>query len=214
MAKNTENKELDAASRETSSQRILLEEYRLLQSRFLSLRDEGINRLNFFITVASLSIGSILVFGAGNKGIPTEYFKIALVIVSIVLSIVNYDICKFLVSRDIVTDKYERGLARIRNYFVKLEPDIKDRFVTKIMDTPTNYLIKKNSGMQRTAQVLEGFLLGLAATILSTFLILDTLVDILIGCGMAVIVFVVLEVLARTRYNQALKRIEDEIKSS
>lgn len=210
MAKATENKKQDTISHNESSQQILADEYRLLQGRFLSLRDEGINRLNFFITVASVSIGSLLVFG-GNSNMPPQYFKTILLIVLAVLALVNYDICKFLVSRDVVTDRYERGLARIRNYFVKLDPNISDYFVTNITDKPTNYLIQKNSGMQRTAQILEGFLLGLFAAILSTFSSLAIEFDFAIGCGVAILVFALLEIRAQIKFNRALARIKKEI---
>jgi hypothetical protein len=210
MAKTTENKKQDLPSNQEASRQILADEYRLLQDRFLSLRDEGINRLNFFITVTSVSLGSLLIFGASNM--PLQYFKITLLIVLAVLALVNFDICKFLVSRDVVTDRYERGLARIRSYFVKLDPTVGDYFVTNITDKPTNYLIQKNSGMQRTAQILEGFLLGLFSAILATFSSLAIEIDFAIGCGVAIFVYLILEIRAQIKFNKALALVKKDIK--
>src|SRR5512138_41506 len=89
---------------ETPSQRILLEEYRLLQSRFIDLQSEGLTRMNFFITAASVSIGSFLIFGSSN--LPPLYFKITLLIIIALLSIIDIYICRFFISREIVADKY------------------------------------------------------------------------------------------------------------
>ena len=66
-------------------------------------------------------------------------------------------------------DRYERGLARIRHYFIMLDPTIKDYFVTRSIEVPTSNISKNNSGMRRAAQIIEGFLIGLAVTTILTF---------------------------------------------
>ena len=169
MAKKTENKDLVDFSHETSSQRILLEEFRLLQERYSNARSEGVTRLSFFITSTSVALGGVLVFVSGNLTLPVIYTKLIVLATLLFLSSIGLEIYNTLVFRDITTDRYERGLARIRHYFIKLDPQIKEYFVGKVIDIPTNFLIMKNSRMRRSAQLIIGFLLGLASTILPVY---------------------------------------------
>jgi len=212
MARNIERKDLDGFSHETSSQRILLEEYRLLQSRFLDLQGEGVMRMNFFITAASVSIGSLLVFGGGNSNVSPLYFKLAMLTILVLLGIINFYICRFFVSREIAVDRYERGLARIRRYFIQLDHTIEDYFVTRVLDVPTSNIVGNNSGMRRAAQLIEAFLLGLAFTISATFSTFRLEIDFLIGLTTAVFVFLIFEVTAQRKFKKAEKNAEKEMK--
>lgn len=191
---------------ETPSQRILLEEYRLLQSRFLDLQNEGLTRMNFFITAASVSIGSFLVFGSSN--LPSLYFRITLLIITALLSVIDIYICRFFISREIAVDRYERGLARIRHYFVGFDAALKDYFVTKIVDVPTSNIRGNNSGMRQSAQLIAAFLLGLEGSLLATFTSLSAEFDFLIGLVTAIMVFAVLEWNAQRRFRKAVAQVE------
>jgi len=195
---------------ETPSQRILLEEYRLLQSRFLDLQNEGLTRMNFFITAASVSIGSFLIFGSNN--LPALYFKITLLIIIALLSMIDIYICRFFISREIAVDRYERGLARIRNYFISLDTNLKDYFVTKIFDVPTSKIKGNNSGMRRSAQLIGAFLLGLEGSILITFTSLPAEINILIGLVIAILVFSIFEWYAQRRFKKVVEVVETEMK--
>jgi hypothetical protein len=210
MAKNTENKDSDAFLHETSSQHILLEEYRMLQGRFTNLRDEGMTRMNFFITSVSVAIGGVLIFGSGNNNLSVEYFKFILLGTIALLTVVGCGIFDFLVSRDIAADRCERGLARIRYYFVRLDPVIENYFVTAVANNPTRYLTRKYSNTRRTAQTVVAFLLGLAFLIISTFIDIRPELDILIGFVMAIIVFIALEAYARKKIIKAFRIVEKE----
>ena len=212
MVKKTENKGLDRFSLETSSQRILLEEYRLLQERYSNARSEGVTRLNFFITSASIALGGVLVFVSGKMALPLVYIKLIVLVTLILLSIIGLEIHNTLVFRDITTDRYERGLARIRHYFIKLDPQIKEYFVGKVTDIPTNFLIMKNSRMRRSAQIIIGFLLGLALTIIASFLPLPPEVDISIGIISVGIIYLILEISARRRLGNALQIAQKEVR--
>jgi hypothetical protein len=102
------------------------------------------------------------------------------------------EIYNTLVFRDIATDRFERGLARIRHYFVKLDPEIKEYFVGKTTDIPTNFLIMKNSRMRRSAQLIIGFLLGLTSTILASLfpIILEAVIAIgIMSVGLIYLIF-------------------------
>jgi hypothetical protein len=210
MAKKKQPDTQYEGAAETPSQRILLEEYRLLQGRFLDLQNEGLTRMNFFITAASVSIGSFLVFGSSN--LPPLSFKITLLIIIALLSMIDIYICRFFISREIAIDKYERGLARIRDYFIRLDTNLEDYFVTKTFDVPTNNIQGNNSGMRRSAQLIGAFLVGLAGSILTTFTTLPVEINILVGTMLAILVFAVLELNAQRRFGKAVAQIEKEMK--
>jgi hypothetical protein len=210
MARKNQPDIQDEWRAETSSQRILLEEYRLLQSRFLDLQNEGLTRMNFFITAASVSIGSFLVFGSNN--LSELYFKIILLIIVALLSMIDIYICRFFISREIAVDRYERGLARIRNYFVRIDADLKDYFVTKIFDVPTGNIKGNNSGMRQSAQLIGAFLLGLEGSILMTFTSLFVEIDILTGFVIAILAFSILEWNAQRRFKKVVEAVETEMK--
>ncbi|HXQ39111.1 MAG TPA: hypothetical protein VN843_34245 [Anaerolineales bacterium] len=210
MAKKLPIKNLDDVTRE-SSQRILLEEYRLLENRFDQNRNQGITRMNFFITSTSVLLGSVLVFGSRDT-VSLQYLRLILLVALIVLSAIGLDVYIWLIQRDISADRYERGLARIRYYFLRLDPGIEDYFINNTFDIPTRNLVRKSSGVRGAAQIVESFLLGLVAMLLSTFLSVTIEVSISIGASSAVLIFSLLEASARIRLNKALKIAEDNIK--
>jgi hypothetical protein len=212
MAKKLVAKDLNDLISETSSQRILLEEYRLLQERYSAARSEGVTRLNFFITSASVALGGVLVFISGNTLLPVAYIKLIVLVTLILLSIIGLEIHNTLVFRDITTDRYERGLARIRHYFIKLDPQIKEYFVGKVTDIPTNFLIMKNSRMRRSAQVIIGFLLGLSFTIVTSFFLLFPQWIIATGAISVGLIYLILEISARRRLGSALEAARKEIR--
>jgi hypothetical protein len=212
MVRKTEIKDKNPISPESASQRILLEEYRSIHSEYLNRRDEGVTRLIFFITAASVLLGGTLVFASGASNLPLVYFKIILLSAIFILTVIGLEICNFLVYRDIASDRDIRGLARIRNYFTKLDPELEEYFVTSTSDTPTGYISRNSSGMRRVAQVIVGFLFGLASAILSTFVFLPLGVNIAIGVGITILVVLILELNARRKFKRALENAEKNIK--
>lgn len=209
MVKKTEVKA--SMISETSSQRILLEEFRLLQDRFRRNREEGINRMNFFITAASVVLSGVLVFGSSNN-ISFNSFRLILFVALIVLSAIGLDIYLWLITRDISADRLERGLARIRHYFLTLDPEIEKYFITSVVDIPTGRLIKKMSGMRTAAQIVESFLLSFSSAILFTFFSYTPETSILVGVIAIFFCYTILEVFARKRLNSALRDAEKDIR--
>ena len=205
------NKPRDISLEETSSQRILLEEYRALNADYLNLRSEGVNRVNFFITALSVVLGGVLVI-ASNTTLPILYFKFILSTAALILASIGFEIHGYLIHREISSALLMRGLARIRNYFVKLDPQIRDHFVTKVADTPTGSLIHKRSGLRRTIQIIEGFLVGLIVAVLSTLLPISQGVNVGFGVGVTVLTITLLEFKARRKLNQAFESAIAEMK--
>lgn len=213
MIKKTATKKPADYQQETSSQRILLEEFKALHTDYVNLRGEGVNRVNFFITAMSVAFGGVLVF-ASNNNIPPTYFKYILLIVSLIMASIGYEIYNFLIQRDIASDRNIRGLGRIRRYFTQLDPDIKDYFINRLDDTPSGYLVYKSSRMRRSLQILEGFLVGLVLAVISTFAPISVYIIGGIGIGSALLTVGLLEVNARAKLNKVIKSAEKDIRFS
>ncbi len=204
--KDTEKKPDDA-----SSQRILLEEYRALHAHYLDVRNQGVTRINFFITAASVALGGVLAIGSANA-IPVIYFKLMLLSALTILVAIGIEIYNFLIQRDLASDRDVRGMARIRNYFVKLDPDLENYFINSIYDVPTYYLVDKSSGTRRVAQIIEGFLLGLDAAILISFMSLPLEIYVAAGICVTVLAYLILEFGAHVRLRQALRFVENDMR--
>ena len=199
---------------ETPSQLILLEEYRALHTDYLNLRTEGVNRVNFFITAMSVFLGGALVIASSNSKMPLLYFELIVLAAAIILGTIGLEIYNFLIYREIASDRHIRGLARIRNYFVKLDPQIRDYFVHKTHDAPSTTLKHGHSGLRRTLQIIEGFFIGLIFTVSSTFFSFSQVMNVAFGVAVAVLAILFLEMNARRRLRQAFSSAEAEIRFS
>jgi hypothetical protein len=208
---NTQNRKVDFKS---SSERILLEEYQFLYTQYLNRRTETLTRMNFFITAASVSLGGVLVFGSGNANVSFLIFKSVLLAALIILFTIGIEIHTYMIHRDIASDRDLRGLARIRRYFLELDPQLENYFVNHVTDAPTGYLVKNTSGMRRVMQIIEGFLIGLAIMLLSTFLTDSPFVYLVVGIGVTIFTYLILETISRRGFRIALQNANREAKHS
>jgi hypothetical protein len=192
----------------------LLEEYQFLYTQYLNRRAEAVTRINFFITAASVSLGGVLIFGSGNANISFFTFKSVLLAALIILFTIGIEIHTFTIHRDIASDRDARGLARIRRYFMELDPSLKSYFVSYVTDAPTGYLVRNTSGMRRVMQIIEGFLAGLALMILSTFVSNSPFIYLVIGIGVTILTYIILGAISRRRFRIALENAKRESKFS
>jgi hypothetical protein len=201
----------EVQSPQPASADFLLEEYRMLQGRFHSLRNEGINRLNFFLTFTSAVLGGTLLLGSSGTLTPT-FLKLILLGVLVLLTGVGFDVFQFIVVRDIVTDRVERGMSRIRRYFIEQDGHLKDFVLYPYYDDPTDYLTKKQSpGIQRTAQTIQAFTAGLGAAIITDLVSLPLIVAIGIGLAVFGLDFYALDRYARRQLVGALDKVRGNV---
>ena len=147
-----------------------------------------------------------------NSTIPILYFELILLAAAIILATIGLESYNFLIYREIASDRHIRGLARIRNYFVKLDAQTRDYFVNKIYDTPSTSLKHGHSGLRRTIQIIEAFLIGLIVAVSSTFFLFSPTMNIGFGVGATVLTIMFLEINARRRLSKAFKNAEAEMK--
>ena len=193
------------------SPEFMLQEYSALRERFHSLRTEGVNRLNFFLTLTSAIIGGVLVLGSGAN-LPPTLLESMLLAALILLAIVGIDVCQYMVTRDRITDRIERGMGRVRRYFVERDPSLANFIVHPYHDEPTSYLASGSRGVRRTAQTVQSFTVGLAAGIAADLVNIRTEYAVLIGVISFTLNFIILELYAKYTLRQALKKTEKEVK--
>jgi hypothetical protein len=205
MAKKVETQVLKKSTSSTSSQSILLEEYRALHSDYIQQRSEGVTRMNFFITAMSVVLGSVLIFVSKTNATTIPFFSLILLAALLMLATIGLDVYGFLIQRNIDIDRDIRGMARIRNHFVNLDPDLEKVFVVEIKDTSSNYLIAKGSGMRRSLEIIVGFLVGTAAVVLSSYISLKLEIkNIVIGVGMTIVTALFLEFIAQRKLKKEI----------
>jgi hypothetical protein len=188
----------------SSSENILLEEYRALQGDYIQQRGEGVTRMNFFITAMSVILGGVLVFASGNNNTTMiSDFKLVLLVALTIMITIGIDVYGFLTQRNINIDRDIRGMARIRSYFVNLDSDLEKFFINSIDDTPTAFLIAKGSGMRRSTEIIVGFLAGFASAILSSYYISSLEINIIIAIMFTILTASFLEYFARRKLGKA-----------
>ena len=187
----------------SSSENILLEEYRALQGDYIQQRGEGVTRMNFFITAMSVILGGVLVFVSGNNTTMISDFKLVLLVAFTIMITIGIDVYGFLTQRNINIDRDLRGMARIRSYFVNLDSDLENYFMNGIHDTPTDFLIAKGSGMRRSTEIIVGFLAGFASAILSSYYVASLEINIMIATIFTILTVSFLEYFARRKLGKA-----------
>jgi len=212
MTKKLVTKDLNDLTFETSSQHILLEEYRALHSDYIQQRSEGVTRMNFFVTAISVILGGILIFASGNNATMIFYFRHVLLAALIILTTIGIDVYLFLIQRNIDIDQDIRGMARVRIYFVKHDPGLEKFFVTGIYDSPSKHITNKGSGMRRSAEIIVSFLVGIALVTLSSYFPLTLEINIAIGVSMTILTALLLDLFAQRKLGKALSDAQKEMK--
>ena len=211
MAKKIETRVRRNSTSSTSSQSILLEQFRALNSDYIQQRGEGVIRMNFFIAAISVVLGSALVFASRNNQTMIPHFRLVLLSALVILATIGLDVYSFLIQRNIDIDRDIRGMARVKTYFVNLDPGLENFFVNGIHDTPTDFLTTKGFGMRWSAEIIMGFLLGFIFAVLSSDFPLALEVDILIGVSMGIFTTLLLENNARRHLEKARRKAEREL---
>ena len=189
---------------ESSSERLLIEEYQMLRERFHNLRSEAISRMNFFFTVTSAVLGGILLFNSQDNNFSSGFFQLVLLVLLLILAAIGYDIYLFMIARDRASDRVERGMARIRRYFVERDKELEKYLVYTTYDGPTAYLTRSNRGLRRTVQIIESFVIALGICVIANMLLLPFAYTLFIGIATFIITFMVLIMNARRLLKQEL----------
>jgi len=197
-----------------NSVNFMLEEYRMLQGRYESLWSEGVTRLNFFVTLTSALLAGMALIGSGGQQNPT-FFKLILLAILLLLSAIGLDLYQFILMRARVVDKAERGMRRIRRYFIEQDHSLKDYVTFAYHDEPTDYLFEKHgSNVRRTTQLILACIAGIACGLIADLLALPLEVALSVGVIAFVIDFALMEYRARRYLAYWAQRAKAEIRFS
>ena len=196
----------------SASHNFMLEEYKVLRERSRSMNDGAAVRLNFYIGLTSALLGGSLVLG-NNAALSPLMFKLLLLIELFILTVIGLDVFHSVVLRNEVVDKAERGMSRIRQYFIRKDPSLADFITYRISDEPTFWVTNHSgAGMRRTTQMLVSFTVGLGTGILANLINVMLFAAVAIGILSSLIAFIALEYSARRQLKQALREAQGEIR--
>jgi len=190
----------------------MLEEYKALESRFQGYRIEGVNRFNSYVTSTSVMIGGALILLANTATVPWRLVYTMVMLVMLVLSSIGIDAWNYIIVRQIESDRFERGLARIRRYFLHTLPTLEPYLVNKTHDEPTLYVTHQTHahGIRRSIQTIQAVTTGFAGGLALSLLLTDTMIlsAILGGIGLSLVDYVGLELLGQRRFRRAYHRAQ------
>lgn len=189
----------------------LIAEYNEISQETRRLRQEGITRLNFFITITS-SILAVLAFLSQNKAIDSIVFQAVAIGVLLLLFFVGLDTFRFTIRRDIHTDLNIRAVARIRRFFAIQNPNIQEHLTWQDHDEPTPWVTNNNSNVRLTAQYILSFICALTTGLILNLTRVNVIVSIIIGVILLIASFIILESYATKQFKYASLEAKKSIK--
>jgi len=138
---------------ERSAIEFLIADYSEISQDTRRLRQEGIVRMNFFITITS-SFLAVLVFLSQSQGTTDTFFQVAAIVALCLLLIVGLDTFKFTIGRDVSTDLNIRATGRIRRFFSQQNPEIQMYLTWRCHDEPTPWITNNTSDVRRIVQYI------------------------------------------------------------
>jgi hypothetical protein len=187
----------------------LIAEYSELNQEFRRLREEGLNRLNFFIAITSSVLGGLVLLSqsASASGI---FLQVVALGALFFLVLIGWDTFRFTISRDESTDKNIRRMGRIRRFFEDEYPPIEKYLPWQSHDEPTSWVTKNTSAIRQTSQSIISLLLTLMVIILVSIAETQPILLGVIGIVSFIIIFALLGFYAKNRYKKATVRADKE----
>jgi hypothetical protein len=139
----------------------LIAEYNQISEETRRLRNEGLSRLNFFITITSSILAGLVVLSQSNTATDTTVQWVSLGALFFLI-LVGWNAFKFTISRDISTDFNVRATGRIHRFFMERDPSLRQYLTWQDHDEPTAWIVGNTSNLRSTAQWLLSSLVALA----------------------------------------------------
>lgn len=187
----------------------LLEEFRLIEGGRVRLRGEAIQRLNIFLTLTSALLGGLIIFGQSQTSIRSEYAFIA--VITFLLTI-GWQAFRYIIVRDINSDRVLRAGGRIRRYFSERNIEIKKYVTWQDHDEPSRYVSMNDSAIRRTSVNVVAFLLALELGIIAFLFAHQVIFAIIIGFLTFVASIVYFEAYAQRKFKEAFVKAEEEVR--
>lgn len=190
----------------------LIEEYKMCLESYNRMRDDGTNRLNFFIALASALLGGAVLIASNSTQLTRLDIEILLLVILAFLIFIGVDIYNFTLSRQFALDKWLRGMNRIRRYFVDHDMSIEKYLVHSLDDEPTGHITHRESvGIRRINQIILAFMIGLAAGDLLSMFNIVIVISALVGFLVMLISAFIFERSAIHKINKYITRIQNDV---
>ncbi len=180
----------------------LMAEYSELNEELKRQRDSRLRRLNFFVTITSSVLGGLIIV-SGFGSITTVQFHFISLGALFFLLLIGWGTFRYSVERDIKTDEHIRAIARIRHYFVELDPIIKEHLTWQDNDEPTHYIWGRASTIRTTAHVIVSVLCALTVGLIMNLVIKNLPILLAIGLVIFVVAFFGLDNYIKRRFQAA-----------
>jgi len=185
----------------------LLAEYEQINEDIRTIRAEGLNRLNFFITITSAILGALIVFSESSVASALTVQLVSIGALSF-LTLLGLSTFQFTIKRDKNVDYNLRALARIRRYFVSKHPYIRKHISLSLRDGPTPFVTKNESGIRGLAQSIICTIHALNVGLITYLYVANAGWSIGAGVITFLVTWMFLEMRARAKYRE----IEEEAK--
>ncbi|OYQ65072.1 hypothetical protein B9G53_08975 [Pseudanabaena sp. SR411] len=193
---------LDQEGTKKNAVSFLIAEYNEIAQETRRLRQEGITRLNFFITITS-SFLAVLVFLSQSKATLGVSFQIAAVGVLLLLLLIGLDTFDHSIRRDVYTDFNVRAMARIRCFFATQSPEIKQYLTWQYHDEPTLWVTRNNSNVRKTVQYIISSICALTVGLMINLIGANPIISTIVGGVVLVVAFIGFRGYASKRFKQA-----------
>ncbi len=188
----------------------LIAEYSEIFQEYRRLRDEGIKRLDFFVTLTTAVLGGLVVLSEISTSIQPTLPWIAVLSIFLLL-ILGWDIYRYLVTRETSSDFNMRAMGRIHRFFIGNDPLIADYFMWKTDDEPSIYVRKKSlSSLITTMSFFLSALLAFGIGVLLSFF--SSRWELVFGVGL--LVFLTGAFLLRADAKKRIKKAGEEAYAS
>lgn len=177
----------------------LLNELKIINDDVRRFRSEGINRLNFFISMTTAILGGLaFLFSFATY----DFFQFALAGGFFLLILIGWNTFQYLIERDIASDKNMRATARIRRFFLDKFSPLEKHITWHAYDSPTSWVTANKSTIRKTVQyILSAVIAVLVGLIASNFIM--PLISVIIAVILIPITFFTLEIYAKRKFKKA-----------
>jgi len=189
----------------------LIAEYNELSQDTRRLRQEGTNRLNFLVTITS-SLLTVLAFFSQGQPSADFFFQAVSIAILLLLVLIGLDTFNTIIGRDINTDRNVRATGRIRLFFSKQSPEIRDYLTWRCHDEPTSWVTKNNSTIRKTVQYILSLNCALIVSLLLNLAGSNSAISVISGVIVFVGAFNSFQAYAMRRFKSALLKAQETIR--
>lgn len=195
------------------SNEYLIAEFTEIFAEFRRVRNEGIKRLNFFITlISAIFAGLIFVFQLTT--ISLLHKKLIFISSFIFMMIIGFEFYRYLISRDISSDFNMRAMSKIRSYFISKDPNIHQYILWHKTDEPSFYLKRERlPSIISTMSLIISLMISCTFSMILSFKINDWYILLSLALIILIIFLFLSHKYAKNKFDNALLKINSELSS-